>query len=480
MNKESITLNTQEQKRAMVLNRIQAGQLSVREAASVLGISERHCRRILAGYRKEGPAILAHGNRGRQPVSTIGEEVRKQVIVLATTTYAGTNQQHLRDLLEERNGIKLSRSSVHRSLVQAGLLQEPSRKKPQHRRRRERKSQAGMLVQIEASPHDLLEGRGPRLHLLGAIDDATGQLVAAVFRLQEDAAGYFELLWQLVKRHGRPLALYHDRHGIFQQTTRANEKDSLEEQLAGKQEPTQFGRLLAELEITSIAARSPQAKGRVERLFGTLQGRLPIELGLAGACTLEQASAVLQQYLPRFSAQFAVSAAQEGSVYRPLPAQLKAQEVFCFKYERSVAADNTISLGPHRLQLLAGKARRSYARARVIVHEHLDGSLAVFLGQECLASQPAPPETPLLRARQKRARVAALQEQAQVPAPEPALAAPLPASPTPEGVGEAQQEAARAVAVTATASGSTSHKPAANHCWRKPFLGKGRTKSLDT
>ena len=413
MEKESITLNTQEQKRAMVLNRIQAGQLSVRQAAEVLGISGRHCRRILAGYRKEGPAVLAHGNRGRQPQSTIRPQVRKQVITLATTTYAGANQQHLRDLLEEREGIKLSRSSVHRILDQAGLLEPSQRKKPQHRRRRERKSQAGMLVQIDASPHDWLEQRGPRLHLLAAIDDATGQLVAAVFRQQEDAAGYFELLWQLVKRHGCPLALYHDRHSIFRQTTRASEKDSLQEQLAGKQEPTQFGRLLAELEITSLAARSPQAKGRVERLFGTLQDRLPLELRLAGACSLEQANTVLAAYLPRFNAQFAVPAADDGSAYRPLPAQLNAEEVFCFKYERTVAADNTISLGPHRLQLLAGKERRSYVRAQVIVHEHLDGSLAVFLGHECLASKAAPAEAPLLRARDKRARLALLQQQAE-------------------------------------------------------------------
>lgn len=386
MKNESITLNAQEQKRAMVLNRIRAGQLNVREAAEVLGISERHTRRILAGYRKEGPAILAHGNRGRQPQSTIAPEVRKQVLVLATTKYVGANQQHLRDLLEEREGLKLSRSSVHRILSQAGLLAETTRKKPQHRRRRERKSQAGLLVQIDGSPHDWLQGRGPRLHLLAAIDDASGQLVAAVFRQQEDAAGYFELLWQLVKRHGYPLALYHDRHGIFRQTTRASEKDSLQEQLAGKQEPTQFGRLLAELEITSIAARSPQAKGRVERLFGTLQDRLPIELRLAGACSLEQANAVLLDYLPRFNAQFAVPAAQDGSAYRPLPAQLKAEEVFCFKYERTVAADNTVCLGPHRLQLLAGKERRSYARSQVIIHEHLDGSLTVFLGQHLLFS----------------------------------------------------------------------------------------------
>ncbi len=202
--------------------------------------------------------------------------------------------------------------------------------------------------------------------------------MAAVFREQEDGQGYFLLVHQLVQQRGCPLALYHDRHGIFTQRTASTEHDSVQEQLAGTQEPTQFGRLLQELAITSIAARSPQAKGRVERLFGTLQDRLVVELREASASTLEQANAVVQAYLPRFNAQFAVPPAQVGTAYRPFPAGLSTQEVFCFKYGRTVALDNTVQLGEHRLQLLPDKERRSYARAHVEVHERLDGSLAVY------------------------------------------------------------------------------------------------------
>jgi hypothetical protein len=202
--------------------------------------------------------------------------------------------------------------------------------------------------------------------------------VAAVFREQEDGQGYFLLVYQLVQQHGYPLALYHDRHGIFTQRTASTERDSVQEQLAGAQEPTQFGRLLQELAITSIAARSPQAKGRVERLFGTLQDRLVVELREASASTLEQANAVVQAYLPCFNAQFAVPPALVGTTYRPFPAGLSTQEVFCFKYGRTVALDNTVQLGEHRLQLLPDKERRSYVRARVEVHERLDGSLAVY------------------------------------------------------------------------------------------------------
>ncbi len=400
--RETLTLNTQEQKRVMVLNRILEGQLSVAEAAPLLNRSHRQVQRMLAAYRKEGAAAVVHGNRGRKPIHTISVQVHKQVIALVQTTYQGCNQQHLRDLLAEREGIKLSRASVHRILQAAGLLAEPKRRKPQHRRRRKRYGQEGMLVQIDGSRHAWLGDRGPWLSLIAAIDDATGKIVAAVFREQEDGQGYFLLVRQMVQQHGCPLALYHDRHGIFTPTRVATEADSVQEQLAGKQEPTQFGRLLQELEITSIAARSPQAKGRVERLFGTLQDRLVIELRLAGASTLAQANTVLADYLPRFNAQFAVPPAQVGTAYRPFQAGVKVEEVFCFKYVRTVALDNTVQLGEHRLQLLPDKERRSYARAHVEVHERLDGSLAVYYAGRCLVSTPAPLEAPVLRARAGR------------------------------------------------------------------------------
>ncbi len=168
------------------------------------------------------------------------------------------------------------------------------------------------------------------------------------------------------------------------------------------------------MEITSIAARSPQAKGRVERLFGTLQDRLVLELRLAGASTREQANALLEDYLPRFNAQFGVAAAQQVTAYRPLPPRLKLEELLCFKYERVVAADNTVQFGPQRIQVLPGKERRSYARATVEVHEYFDGSLAIYSAGERLASTEAPLEAPQLCSRGGRL---------QLPAPASAQAA---------------------------------------------------------
>ena len=465
---ETITLNTQEQKRVMVLNRLFVGQLTAAEAAVLLDVSERQVRRLFAAYRKEGAAALAHGNRGRKPVHRISEEVRSQVIELATTTYAGCNYQHLRDLLAERDGIELARASVRRILLAAGIRSPRKQRRRLHRRRRPRYAQEGMLVQIDGSQHAWLSDRGPWLTLLAAIDDATSKLVAAVFRQEEDAAGYFLLVRQLVQQHGRPLALYHDRHGIFAQTSKATKAQTLEEQLAGKQNPTQFGRLLEELEITSIAARSPQAKGRVERLFGTLQERLVVELRLAGASTLQQANQVLADYLPRFNAQFAVPAAQEGSAYRPWAAEPGAEEVFCFKYLRMVGLDNVVTFARQRLQIAPDPQRRSYARAEVEVHERLDGSLAVYYGQRCLLTSPAPAGAGELRARQGRRGGAQHSPSSQTPSSAVVLLHQASTAELGESTGcSADQSAAPG-------------RPASTHPWRKPLLKPKRTNSLNT
>jgi len=286
-----VTLNGKEQKRLMVLNKVSRQEITVKEAAIVLSLSVRQTWRLLAAYRKEGAAALAHGNRGRKPAHALPEGLQEQVFKLACSTYAGCNTQHFTELLEERENIRLSRSTVRRILLESGISGPRKRRPPKHRRRRERYSQEGMLVQIDGSRHDWLEGRGPWMSLIGAIDDATGKVLYALFREQEDAIGYCQLLHQVVTTHGVPLALYHDGHAVFERSE--YEPESLEEQLEGTKRITQFGRLMTELNITSIRSRSPQARGRIERLWGTFQDRLVSELRLAGAKTISQANQVL-------------------------------------------------------------------------------------------------------------------------------------------------------------------------------------------
>lgn len=428
-------MNEREQQRVAVLHEVAQGYLTAIAAAAMLGLTERQVRRLLAAYRREGAAARRHGNTGRQPTGTIPAAVRARVLELARTRYQGCSHQHLSELLAEREAITLSRSSVRRILVEAGTASPRQHAAAQHRQRRPRRLRTGMLVQIDASLHDWLEGRGPYLTLVAAIDDATNEVPAALFRPTEDAQGYFLLLQRLVAAHGRPLALYHDRHGIF----RPNPKRAwgVAEQLAGCQEPTQFGRLLAELGIASIAAQSPQAKGRVERLFGTLQDRLVSELRLADAATLDEANRLLDSYLPRHNRRFAVPAPEAGAAYRPLDPACRPETVFCFKYQRTVAADNTVQLAEHRLQLQPGPTRHSWAKAQVEVHERLDGSLAVYHQGTCLVTTVAPLEAPTLRARSGR-----LLNADGPPAPEAPPAAPRPAP--------------------------TRRKPAPDHPWRTP------------
>jgi transposase len=306
--KERVTLNKKEQRRLMVLNLVGAGKMTAEEAGGLLGLSMRHVRRILAAYRKEGAAALAHGNRGRKPYNALNGGVRKQVVELAQSTYAGCNTQHLSELLAEREGIVLSRSSVRRILLGVGIRSPRKRRPPKHRSRRERYPQEGMLLQTDGSDHDWLEGRGPHLNLIGAIDDATGEVPYALFRDEEDAQGYILLLRQIVAKHGIPCALYHDRHGIFERSKK--EPETIEEQLEGKKKPTQFGRVMEELGIISIPSLSPQAKGRIERLWGTFQDRLVSELRIAGASNKEEANRVLWDFLPRYNQRFVVPAAE--------------------------------------------------------------------------------------------------------------------------------------------------------------------------
>jgi len=387
-----VTLNKKEQKRLMVLNHVEKGRMRGSEAAEVLGISLRHTRRLLAAYRKEGAAALAHGNRGRKPPNALDSEIVKRVIELVGSTYAGCNTQHFTELLEEREGIKLSRSTVRRRLIEGGVSRPRRRRPPKHRSRRERYAQRGMLVQMDGSRHDWLEGRGPWMTLIGAIDDATGEVLYAVFRDQEDSEGYFQLMERVVSDYGVPVAVYHDGHAVFEHSE--HEPLSLEEQLEGERSLTQFGRLLAELEVASIRSRSPQARGRVERLWGTFQDRLVSELRLAGASNVKEANEVLWKYLPAHNQKFAVPPAQPGSAFRTPGRYWK--ESFCLKYPRTVGLDNVVRFGAYRLQVLPN-GRYSYARAKVEVRQAFDGTLSVYHQGHRLDTKPAPSEAPKLR-----------------------------------------------------------------------------------
>lgn len=392
---ENVTLNIKEQRRLNVLNEVNQRTIRIDQAAMLMQLSLRHTKRLLASYRKEGAGGLAHGNRGYRPYNVIDASIRGCVVELAKTKYRGFNQQHFSEKLNEQEGIPLSRSTVRRILLEQGIASPRKRRAPKHRSRRERYPKSGMLLQTDGSPHDWLEGRGPKFCLIGAIDDATGEVVYAHFQPTETTAGYIRMLRSITLSHGIPLALYHDQHSIFEVTD--NRTPSLEEQLSGKRPQTQLGRILEELGINSISAKSPQAKGRVERLWETFQDRLVSELRLSSACNEGEANQILKTFLPDYNQRFMVAAKETGSAYRQPTADFKADEVFCYKYRRVVGMDNVVRFGQQRLQILASAHRQSYARCRVEVQASLDNRLSIYFEGQPLKTCPAPLEATLQR-----------------------------------------------------------------------------------
>ena len=380
-------MTQKEQTRLQVLNSLLAEHIALDQAAELMGVSPRHTRRILAAYQERGAAALAHGHRGRRPANAIPEATRSRVVHLARTVYEGANHTHLTELLSEREGVDMDRTTLRRILANAGLSSPRRRRPPKHRVRRQRMPREGMLVQLDGSYHRWLGEDGPQFTILFAVDDATGCVVNAIFCDHEDTSSYLLLMQGLLRRRGVPLALYTDRHPVF--------KHKSEYQPAGT--PTQFGRAMAELGVQVIFALSPQAKGRVERTAGTFQDRLITELRLAGATTVAQARAVLKQFLPRFNRRFGVPAQCPEPAFRPLRVDLPLEQVLCFKHRRRVARDNTVKYQGHTLQLLPDPKRRSYAGAVVVVLEGLDGRLSLQHDGRIIAAQQAPPSPGTLR-----------------------------------------------------------------------------------
>ena len=407
---EGLTLSTKEQNRLQILNGVLERSWSMREASPLLGVSERQGWRLLSAYRREGARGLVHKNRGRVPPNVTPETVQQQVVTLAQERYGGINHTHLTELLAEREGVMLSRPTVRRLLVRAGLSSPRQRRPPQHRYRRQRMPQEGMLLQLDGSHHAWLEDRGPVLTLLLAIDDATGTAPCALLQEQEDTRGYLSLLQGIIEQQGIPMAVYTDGHAVFQ----ARRCPWDPSQVPQKGPSTQWGRALQELGVTSILAHSPQAKGRVERANGTFQDRLVAELRLAGARTLEEANQVLTDFLPRFNQRFGVPAAQPESAYRPVDPELDLGGVLCIKELRRVGKDNTVRYHGRTLQLYPTLERPSYARVRVEVQERLDGRLLVRHRDQLLTPQDAPP-----LAAELRAQVAAGPVTETLPDPDP-------------------------------------------------------------
>ena len=460
-------MGTRDAWRLGMVKAVEQGRITNREAAEGLGLSVRQFRRLRRQVRERGPQGVVHGNRGRRSPRRLAAEVRERVVALLTGPVK-LNDHHLADLLAE-DEVTVSPASVRRIRQELKLPPKRRRRGPRHHRRRPRKARRGELVRIDGSPFPWFDGAGPRWSLLGAIDDATGAILTLTLRPTEDLHGYVVVLKDVITTHGVPLCCYGDRSGIL---IRNDSHWTRDEELRGQQDPTQFGRMLAELGVRFIPARSPQAKGRIERLWATLQDRLAAELQLRGHTTAAAALAYLPGFIARHNRQRAVAPADTTSALRPAPRDLDL--ILGCAYPRVVARDNTVTLPGRWAQVPPGPHRRSWHKARVEVRELLDGRRVVLHPRHGLIAEQPPPHSPfILESREsERAQRARAQNGSPGSRPKPDLEpARVRTRPRPRGVGTLTQI----------------RRPVVEHPWNRRFSpqglphrngGRGRTKSL--
>jgi len=367
-----VLLTMKEVNRLRVLQGYMDGKMFIEETARILKRSLRSVYRMLAKVRKRGPEGVLHGNRNKLSPRRVPEAIRKKVIGLALGKYRDVNDTHLCEILSKAEGIVMGRETLRGILRKEGIPSKRKVKRRKYRSRRERKEAFGMMLQLDASPHDWLQGRGPWLTLLGAKDDATGY-VWAHFEEAETTWGYLDLMGEVISTHGVPLSLYADRHSIFH-TTR---EPTIIEQLKDVVPLTQFGRAMEELGISVLKAWTPQAKGRIERQWGVFQDRLVVELRLAGANTLEQAREVLKRFLKDYNERFCRLPKQSAAVFRKAPPKAVLHNILCLKETRMVKKDHTLSFGGLVLQIPFCKKYPCIADRQVDVRQYHDGHLEI-------------------------------------------------------------------------------------------------------
>jgi DNA-binding MarR family transcriptional regulator len=360
---DTVCMSQKELRRVHMLRLAMEKKVQQREVAGWLGVTVRHVRRLIKRLRAEGEAGLVHRLRGQPSNRRYPLALKVRVLALCAKHYEDFGPTLAAEKLAERHHLELSAETLRLWLRAEGRDHFGRRPRP-HRVWRERKAYCGELVQLDGSHHDWLEGRGPRCVLMASIDEATSRIWARFYEY-EGTMPALESFARYVRRYGVPRAVYADRHTTYKSPA----EPTLEEQLAGREPQSQFERCLAELGTELIHAQSPQAKGRIERLFKTLQDRLIKELRLAGIATLEAANAFLEQYLPQYNRRFAVQAAQAADLHRPLPTRLKLERVLCVKTRRALRRDWTVA---HDGQLY--QVETAVQATHVLVEDRLDGT----------------------------------------------------------------------------------------------------------
>ena len=421
MDRDRYVVTEQEMKRYQVLKKVVEGKLSLAAITPSLGVSYRQAKRLLKRVREEGVRGIVHGNRGRPAANKAQASLREQVLALSAQRYPDFNDSHFCQQLAEREGIALSRDLVRRWRREAGIRAKRRRRPPKHRRRRPRELAEGLMMLWDGSPHRWFGPEALACCLMAAIDDATGKVLALRFVPAESAWAYLKLLEEVVTTWGVPASVYQDRHSIHK---RADDFWSLEEELAGRQHPTQVGAALQALQIQPIFALSPLAKGRVERLFGTLQDRLTAEL--------RPTNTYLPGFMADFNLRFATAPQQTTSAWRKAPAAAELTRILSLCYPVTVGNDNAVRLDGLVIDIPPGPKGRSYARAKVQARQLLDGRWQVYFQDQVIARAPAAEIAELIRTKRRRKGVPGAYDAAYVnlasAPPRPALDPDAPAA----------------------------------------------------
>lgn len=400
MRRDIIGMSQRERQRYHLLKMVAERKTTLNDAGRLMGVCYRHAKRLKKKLLSEGARGLVHGNRGRPSPRALDPELSHRIIELSQSTYRNFNDTHFTEKLKEVEGLTVGRDTVRRLRRNNGITPKRKRRARKHHHRRARKPQEGMMVLWDGSPHRWFGTDQPACCLMAAIDDATGKLLEAFFIPYECSFGYLTLLAHMVSRYGIPLSIYQDRHGSLH---RNDDHWSLEEQLKGEQEPTQVGGALQSLGITPIFALSPQAKGRIERLFGVLQDRLIAEMGVVNITEIEEANRFLEHsFIDEYNRRFAAVAEVSETAWRRIPRDVDVTRAISFRYQAVVGNDNAIRLGGMVIDIPEGSGHRGYAKANVEVRQLLDGSWRVYYKDKLIAQTEATPLSEPIRAKPRR------------------------------------------------------------------------------
>jgi len=366
--KDIIEMSREEIKRLELVKKAIGKGIKQKKVGELIGISERQVRRIVRRVKAEGAEGIVHKLRGKRSNRRIGDKEKGEVIRIYRKRYEGFGPTLASEKLIENEGKKISDETLRVWLIESGDWKK-RRGSRKHREWRERKSHCGEMVQMDGSQHDWLEGRGPKLVLMGYIDDATGRVYGRFYDY-EGTIPAMDSFWRYIRKYGIPQSVYLDRHSTYKQT---RGKLTIEDELAGRELVSEFERALKELEVEVIHANSPQAKGRVERLFNTLQDRLVKEMRLQGIKTKEEANEFLKGYLPLFNKKFSVEAKEKEDVHMKIGQGVDLKRIFCLKAERALRNDYTISYN-HKLYQVVDDTKAE----RVTVETRLNGRIEIY------------------------------------------------------------------------------------------------------